>query len=168
MDANLKESSESIIGIIPNTTRKKGLFSNQCINVIITDKRIILAHLTSEVIKEEAERVSKASKEKGKNIFSRMAQYAFCGQSAYKKYFNMAPDEILAENKENFEINPENIIHAKIDSNKIYKNNIETAINVLKIKHTSGNLELNFDDNKSISAREARAIFSHAFSNKIE
>ena len=43
---------ENLIGVIPGISRKKGLFKFESFHAVVTDRRIIFALLTNEIMKE--------------------------------------------------------------------------------------------------------------------
>jgi hypothetical protein len=82
-------------------------------NVVVTDKRMIFALMTSEMIKEEVQRVSK-----GAGFFGGMAAAATVGYSFYKRYLTMLPDAVMAENSDNFAVNLSSIRRVKVEGGK--------------------------------------------------
>jgi len=53
-------NEEQVLGVIPNV--KSGVFGQKTYNLVATDKGIIVAQLTSSMIKEEAKRVTEELK----------------------------------------------------------------------------------------------------------
>jgi hypothetical protein len=90
---------EQIIGVIPAVSRKKGMFNIENFNVVVTEKRMIFALMTNEMIKEEAK---KAGKEGG--LLSGIANAMTVGYTFYKRYFDMTPESALKETAGNFDI----------------------------------------------------------------
>jgi hypothetical protein len=91
-------AQERLTGIIPAVSRKKGLFSVEGFNVIVTEKRIIFAAMTNEMVKAEA------AKQGQKGFFAGMLGAATVGYTFYKRYLDMAPEAALRENPQNFAI----------------------------------------------------------------
>jgi hypothetical protein len=96
--------SEQLLGVIPNTNKRKGLFGMEAFNVIVTSQRLIFAQLTADMIKAAAADETKRAKEEGKGGIATFFNTAFAGYSVYKKYFDMDMASILSENKGNFEV----------------------------------------------------------------
>ncbi len=95
---------EKVVYIIPNLTYKKGMFKSASVNLVVTDKRLIVAHITKEMLKE-------ARKEAGgflRGITS--------GFTLYKKYYEMEPEKILQETADNFSIPISEIKEIKLKS----------------------------------------------------
>jgi hypothetical protein len=90
--------TEAIYGAIPAVSRRKGL-GVEGFNVIVTQRRMIFAVMTNEMISQAAKQ---AGKEGG--FFGGMLNAATVGYTFYKRYLTMAPDAALAENPQNFTI----------------------------------------------------------------
>ena len=106
-------SGESLIGIIPGVSRKKGLFSVEGFSVVITGKRIIFAAVTNEMIKEAAKKESE-----GKGFLAGMLGAATVGYNLHKRYYDMAPEAILAENPQNFAVELVRIKKVKVEEGR--------------------------------------------------
>lgn len=94
--------NESIIGVIVNASKKKSLFKRTTYNIIVTNKRLLFAELTADMLKQAAKDATEESKAAGENIFKRMAKTATSGFSFHKRYLEMTPEAILAEQPENY------------------------------------------------------------------
>jgi len=99
---------EQIAGIIPNAERKSGVFKSETFNIIVSDRRIVFAILTGEMIRAQVKEVSK------KGFFSGVAGALTAGGNYYKKYADMAPEEALKENPQNFAVNFNSITGLRI------------------------------------------------------
>lgn len=103
---------EPLVGIIPAVSRRKGL-GTEGYNIIVTQRRMIFAVMTNDMIKEESKRVSQ-----GKGFLGGIAAAATVGNTFYKRYLNMSPDDALAENRENFAVDLSRIRRVKITAGK--------------------------------------------------
>jgi len=101
-------SLEQIAGIIPNAERKTGVFKSETFNIIVSDRRMVLALLTGEMIRAQVKEVSK------KGFFSGVAGALTAGGNYYKKYADMAPEEALKENPQNFAVTFNSITNLRI------------------------------------------------------
>ncbi len=115
-------SGETLHGIIPAVSRKKGLLSVEGFSVIVTDKRMIFALVTNEMVKEEAK---KAGKE---GFLAGMLGAATVGYTIHKRYFTMSPDDALKENPGNFAIALSGIRKIKIEPGKEIKRGRDEGI----------------------------------------
>jgi hypothetical protein len=99
---------EKLIGIIPAVSRKKGFISREAFNVVVTERRMIFAVMTQEMLKEEAKKVRKGGGLLG--IFSA----ATVGYSLYERYLDMPPEAALKENPQNFFVDLNRIKKVKV------------------------------------------------------
>jgi hypothetical protein len=100
-------TGEAVIGVIP-ASRKSGMFSQEGLHIVVTEKRLICAVFTNEMIKQ-------AAKEEGKSGFlSGMIGAATVGYTYYKRYLSMAPEAALKENAQNFAVGKESIQKIKL------------------------------------------------------
>ena len=149
---------ESIQGIIPNT--QSCMLGQKAFNLIITDKRLIVATLTSDMIKQEAKRQAEESKAQGEGIFKRMAKTATAGTSLYKKYFDMTAEQILAEHADNYAIDPSMVKKIKVKQGYFKEHQSKRTPNELKIKTTDGKKVFRFSHP---TAKEAKNMISQTF-----
>ena len=101
--------AETLIGVVPSVSRKKGLTGTEGYNIVVTQRRMIFAVMTNEMISQAAKQ---AGKEGG--FFGGMLNAATVGYTFYKRYLTMPPDAALAENPQNF----------AVDLNRVRKVNI--------------------------------------------
>jgi hypothetical protein len=86
---------EAFIGVIPNASRKKNMFSTEAFNIIVTNQRMVFAQVTSDMIKAEA----MSHRGEGiKGAFKAMT----AGYNVWQRYPGMSPDQALAETPGNF------------------------------------------------------------------
>ncbi len=93
---------EKVLYVVPNASYKKGFLSSAAVNLVITNERVIAAHITKETIAK--------GKEKAGGITGYLAGLA--GYS--ERYYKMEPSEILEETEENFVIPMADIKEVKI------------------------------------------------------
>jgi hypothetical protein len=88
---------EKLVGIIPAVSRKKGFLSMEAFNVVVTERRMIFAIMTPEMIKE-------AAKQERKKGLAGVFSAAFVGYTLHERYLDMPPEAALNENPENFAV----------------------------------------------------------------
>jgi hypothetical protein len=106
-------NNEALIGIIPAVSRKKNLMAMEGFNIIVTQRRMIFAVMTNDMINQAAKQ---AGKEGG--FFGGMLNAATVGYTFYKRYLTMPPDAALAENPQNFAVELSQIRKIKINGDK--------------------------------------------------
>lgn len=150
---------ERVLGVIPNA--KSGMLGTKVYNIVVTDRRIIMASLTSDMIKDEVKRVTEESKEQVLGRLKRMAATMTAGTNLYRRYFSMPVADILSETNGNFTIEPEQIKSVKIKSNI----SDDRTGHKLLIKWAGGKLILNFSD---INRKEAKSLLVQTLGNKVK
>ena len=100
---------EKIVGIIPNVSRKKGLFNSELCNLVVTNRRLIVAILSDEMQKEATQKADQEAKEHGEGRFKRFVKAAEAHYSVYQKYLSMPVEEIISETEGNFFIDASQI-----------------------------------------------------------
>ncbi len=105
-------NGEKLIGIIPCVSRRKGLLGTEGFNIVVTDKRMIFAIMTSGMVQEEA-------KKEGKGGFlSGMVGAATAGYTLHKRYLTMPPEAALKENAQNFSVELGSVKKAKVEEGR--------------------------------------------------
>lgn len=166
---------EKILEVVP-VTWKKGMFKQEAWALIITDKRMLFAKWTQELFKKEAEKRAEETKEAGGGKLKQFFSQIGTGFTYYKKYYEMAPEEIIKEHSENFALSPNDVNSILLKRgrekrggaiiNVKYKVNIggsdiddlETP-NELLINTKTGRMVLTFNTNYS----KVRSALSQAF-----
>jgi len=94
---------ERVVYVVPNVSYKKGFLSSAAVNLVITNERVIAAHITKETIAK--------GKEKSRGLRGYLAGVT----SGYsERYYEMEPEEILKESGENFEVRMGEISEVKL------------------------------------------------------
>jgi hypothetical protein len=139
--------TESLYGIIPAVSRKKGLASVEAFNIMVTQRRMIFALMTNDMITQAAKQ---AGKEGG--FFGGMLNAAAIGYTFYKRYLTMAPDAALVENPQNFAVELARIRKVKIEAGKEIVNYASIKANQDSIlqqhRYENGKLEIETEGEK--------------------
>ena len=116
---------EALIGVIPNASRKKGLFSTEAFNIVVTNQRMVFAQMTTDMIKAEA---ASHRGEGLKGMFKAMG----AGYSLWQRYPQMSPDQALAETPGNFGIYMNQIRKVKYSGTKVLfsKGGLAVGLNI--------------------------------------
>ena len=154
---------ETIRGIIPNT--HAGLLGQKAFNLILTDRRLIVATLTSEMIKQAAKQKAEESKQQGEGILKRMAKTAFAGVDLYKKYYGMPIENILSENPGNYYLEPSMVHKISVKQGRYDDSSGRSTPNEIKIKSTQGKHVFTFPNP---SAKEAKALLTQTFGTVVK
>ncbi|WP_367883252.1 hypothetical protein [Thermococcus peptonophilus] len=81
---------EKVVYVIPNLEYHKGFLKNALVNLVVTDQRIIIAHVKREMIQKARE---EAKARGGDGFFKRISS----GWTMHERYYGMSPEDIVNE-----------------------------------------------------------------------
>ncbi len=105
---------EKILGVIPNASLKTGFLRSKRYTLVITEKRLIAARITKELLKEEAQKRREEAKREGRGKLKQFLAGAITGFVFANRYLEMKPEEIENENPENFSIYSSDVIDSRL------------------------------------------------------
>ncbi len=165
---------EKILEVVP-VTWKKGVFKQEPWAVIITDKRMLFTKWTQGLFKKEAEKRAEETKEAGGGKLKQFFSQLGAGFTYYKKYYDMAPEEIIKEHSENFALTPNDVNSITLKRGREKRGaiiNVKYKVNIggsdiddvetpheLLINTKTGRIVLTFNTNYS----KVRSALSQAF-----
>jgi hypothetical protein len=106
---------ETVIGIIPTARIKTGMFSSKAYTLVFTNRRLILAEATKQLVTAEIERSRAAAKGQGGGFFSQWGAQLKTSFSFGAQYLSMHPEAILAETPGNGALTPADVREIKIE-----------------------------------------------------
>jgi hypothetical protein len=106
---------EKVVGVIPTARIKTGFFSSKAYSLVFTDRRLILAEMTKELLSAEIERSRAAAKEQGGGFFSQWGAQLKTSFSFGAQYFGADPATILAETPGNSALAPGDVRSLKVE-----------------------------------------------------
>ncbi len=109
-------SSEHVHAIIPNTTLASGFLGmkSTAYVLVLTDRRIVFAHTTKEMLKQAVTDARDSAKAGGKGFFGQWGAQLGAYAALAQRYLELPPEQTLAETPENFAIDRANIQSAKL------------------------------------------------------
>ena len=111
----MTESGEQVKGLIVGVRRKTGLFSSKAYNLVVTDRRIVFAELTKEMLQQAAADAARESKEQGKGFLSRAWATATSSRRVHQRHAEMEPQAVLSETPGNFDLALDHIKHVRFN-----------------------------------------------------
>lgn len=144
---------ERIAGIIPAMRRKTGLFSSKVFNLVVTDRRILFAEVTNEMLKDAAKDAAAEAKADGKGFIARAAATAGSWHRVHQQYWQMTPEAILAESSNNTSINHRDIVSIRIRGGGFDYDDSQQAPDEMLIKTNREKVKLFFERGRSGEAR---------------
>ncbi|HSW58542.1 MAG TPA: zinc ribbon domain-containing protein [Dehalococcoidales bacterium] len=103
-DQKTSLKGETLKIIIPNLMLQKSWGRSETFNLIVTDQRSIFARLTSQIMNETVKMRREKAAAEGKGFFGKWAAQMKGFNTYTDRYQTMNPDEVLSEDKENFQI----------------------------------------------------------------
>jgi hypothetical protein len=105
---------EKILSVIPGTYRSKSFGRKDSFTIICTDQRTIFARFTSQMMKDAVKESRDKAREEGKGFFAQWGAQMSSASHYHKKYWEMAPADILSEAEDNFDLTHDQLVKVKI------------------------------------------------------
>ena len=143
-------NAEKVTGVLPDL--RTGMLGQTSYSLVVTDRRLIFAQITNELLKQERE---KAVSDSGGGLMSRWKASMGSHYSFHERYYNMDPEEALRESPDNYEIRPEQVRSVKLKGSKNWSNDGKKSPNKMVIKWSGGKNKYNFQRVSSNEAKKA-------------
>lgn len=153
-DTAFHHGHEKILGIINSMRQKTGLFSSRLFNLVITNRRIIFANITKEMLNQAAKEAAEEGKAEGRGFLARSALMLKSPERISQKQWSMAPDSILQEDMNNFFIDYNDILSIKIRSGAYIHEQGQYENDRMIIKTRANKFNLAFESSNSSQAKE--------------
>jgi hypothetical protein len=144
--AKASGDGEHVQGVI-FLRKPKSLGRYDSFNAVITDRRLVIAQMTGEMVKRATQEARDRAKAEGKGFFGQWADQLRSSLSFGQRYLAMDPAAILAETPGNFAIDDSGISELKLGLKHIRQGNTETHELELEIRSSTGRYEYRMDDN---------------------
>ncbi len=170
----VQADGEKIEGMIPSVRLKTGLLSSKVYNLVVTDRRIVFAETTKEMLKQAAADAARESKEQGKGMLRRMATTMVSSRRVYEKYWQMDIAAILKETPGNFAIALDEVkkISFQVSTVQLRMEQQEmgqSGKDRMTIKTTKDKYKLTFEPiltTSSVQSNEARTLLRKVLGKK--
>jgi hypothetical protein len=107
-------AASKVITVLPQAKKMKMLGLADVYTIVFTADQAIMARLSNEVVKDVIQKSQARSKAEGKGWLAKVGDQMKAFYNAHVRYLEMIPEEILAENKENFALP-----HAQVSAVKL-------------------------------------------------
>lgn len=129
---------EVIQGVIP-LRQLKSLGRYDSYVGVITNQRLILARLTTDMIKDSVTRARNEAKAQGKGLLGQVSNQMKEFYSGYtNRYFNMTPSAILSESPSNFGLNNQDISEIRMRTKDSKQGQVSGADEEFEVEILSG------------------------------
>ena len=106
---------ERIVSIIPNLKKPKSFGRWDTYNLVVTDRRCVIAFLTADMLNRAIKEANERGKSEGKGFMDRWGDQMSASLEYWRRYESMDPEAILMENRENFTIELSAVKKAYVD-----------------------------------------------------
>lgn len=141
---------ESVVGVVPNVRKPRSLGRWDSFALVLTNQRMILAQITSDMVKNAAMVARDQAKAEGKGFFGQWASQLKGTFGYAQRYLQMDPTSILSETPGNFAIENNSIREIKLHI-KEERRGQEVARSEFEIEIQSGygkqEFRMDMDDN---------------------
>ncbi len=147
---------EQIAAVIPLVRKPKSFGRSDTYTLVVTDSRMIFAELTGDMMKEAVMEAQQRGKEGGKGFLSRWADQIKATMRFADRYWQIPPDEALAENSKNFAIQNPSVKKIKVKSKDESNHPDEPSrtYTELKIESSAGKYDFKVDGHNAKVIRD--------------
>lgn len=155
--------AETVVGVIPKARLKTGLFSSVTYDLVVTDRRLLLAEQTSELTKRRAAQARETARDAGKGFMGQWAAQIGTSHDDGRHYLEMEPAAILAGAPRNVALGPADVREVKVDRKTTSDDDgaFETSLRI-KIRTAKDESTYTTPEEKP-SRDEARALLARVF-----
>jgi hypothetical protein len=147
--------SEIVLGVIPGGARRKALGLKQGVFfVVVTSHRLIFAHQTGQMMKENARRAKEQARQQGKGFFGQMGAVMSSGGGDH--YLSVQPQAILNEHSNNFFLMNNQVQSVRIRHD--HNQQTEQTMYRIEFKATSGKTRLVY---QHLDVGKAKQLLKH-------
>ncbi len=105
---------EKVLGVIPNASLKTGFLRSKRYTLVVTNKRLVAARITKDLLKKETQRRREKAAKEGHGRFKQFLAGASTGFTFANRYLEMDPNEIEKETSKNFSLYPADISSVRL------------------------------------------------------
>jgi hypothetical protein len=142
-------NDEQVIGTLL-LRKPKSLGRYDTFTGILTDRRFIIAQMTSEMLKDAAMQARQQAKAEGRGFFGQWQEQLKATFGYTKKYLTMQPQAILAETPGNFAVDNPTISEIKVKVKHLGNQNDRDEYEI-EIHSSYGKYEYRMDENSNFT-----------------
>lgn len=136
---------ESVMGVM-FLKKTKSLGRYDSFGGVVTNKRLILAQVTSDMLKDAINKARDQAKSEGKGFFEQWSEQLQASFGYIQKYLLMEPSAILSETPSNFAIDNSSIQEIKLNLKNIGQTKLKQYEFEIEIKSNKGKYQFRMDD----------------------
>lgn len=158
---------EFVISAIP-VNWKKGFFKTEMHTLVVTNYRLIMAKLTSNLWKQIAQEKKSEVESKGGGMLKKMWAAATTGFTYYTRYVNFDPEYILNETPENIWIDPNTVKSITLRKGRIIRDEYGNKQGMHKLKIVLPDATLNLEIRPEFNLDDAANSLFQLFGNRLD
>ncbi|MDI6900733.1 MAG: zinc ribbon domain-containing protein [Anaerosomatales bacterium] len=97
-------SGERVVATVGGLNLKAGLLKRESATIVVTDRRVIVAKISKEMMKQVVADARDSAKAGGKGFLGQIGAQMSAWSGWAERYLAMSPDEVMAENADNVSI----------------------------------------------------------------
>jgi hypothetical protein len=153
-----------VLGAIPDAKTKTGLFSYTGWVLVVTDQRLLGAHITNEIMKHAMEEARAQAKASGSGFFGQWGAQLKASVTLGRRYCAMTPEAILAETPGNWAVVPGQVRSIKVEDKERQQGDGTFEFHYLKITLETVDGKVTYETNDaSPNQREAQELLARTF-----
>ena len=137
--------AETVLGSIV-LRKPKSLGRYDSYSGVVTSQRLIIAQMTSDMLKDAAQKARDDAKAEGKGFFGQWSDQLKMSFNFSQRYLTMEPSAILSEAPENFALNNDEIKELKLNLKNIRQGNTNLHEFEMEVVSGSGKYEFRMDE----------------------
>jgi hypothetical protein len=153
--------SEAVVGVLL-LRKPKSLGRWDTYTGVLTDRRVIFAQMTQQMVNTAIQESRDRAKAEGKGFWGQWADQLRASFGYTQRYLTMAPDAIAAETPGNFWLNHDTIGEVKVKLRDLNRDNTRHEFAV-EFRSTQGNYEYHMDENS-----ESTDLLKRIYGNRVK
>ncbi|MDO9324260.1 MAG: zinc ribbon domain-containing protein [Methanoregula sp.] len=155
--AAVPQGGEPVIGVIGNARRMKMLGASwDTYALVVTDRRMILAQLTADMLNTATRQAAERAKAEGKGFLEQMAHQMSVSFQYCQKYETLPPESALAETKGNRAIENVRITAIDMKDKPTHQGSMEYHEFIMTVQSADGKFEFHIgEDDRFINILKA-------------
>jgi hypothetical protein len=131
-------AGEQIVAVIEGLYRKKGLFENETVMMLVTDRRVGFLVLTSKLVNELTKQSYKDARAQGKGFFEASLNTGAWMETAKGRYRSQPPEVSLSEHPDNRVVELGQVRGVSLKPGKEITNPKKTGVTIGGTKRADG------------------------------
>jgi hypothetical protein len=154
-----------VLGVIPNARTKSGMFHSDVFALVVTDRRLIAARITSDLMKRIVEQARARTKAEGGGFFAQWGAQLSASIWVGRRFLEMTAEAILAETPGTWWVGPDQVRRIHVERKSRDAEDVRGLdVDYLKITLETVSGTTTFETDREDPGRDAaRALLAQVF-----